>query len=453
MISFKEFVDNINLEEFYDKKLLHKKGGGRDQISPAKFKSSFISQIDWLKEKCITGDYKFSYYAEKLVLKGKGKIPRVLSVPTVRDRFVLALLNEYLKECYPIKRETPNRYIYRLSQFLNENKDEIGNLFFYKTDISSFYDNINHSLLSKILSSKVDAVVLKLIINAITTPTVSQGIKERHLVNLIGIPQGLSISNILAEIYLENYTKKMSSYFKHGLFLRYVDDILIVDKGKKDFNKIISDSLQVHNPGLSLSPHKTSSGKLAEIPINFIGYRIEGTQIAINELNRNRFIDRVVKRCFHIKAQFNEPSKRPLYINNDEEFFDFANIDLNLIISGFKVNNHNYGWIAYFQQMNDLKVLFQIDRLVKKSLGKELFEKMSVNSIVRTYHDLRENMGRSILIDFDSITSSGEKKGYLKRFGYIKEDEALTNEDIDKRFEKMIQRFIRSSYVDLSFIY
>lgn len=143
---------------------------------------------------------------------------------------------------------------------------------------------------------------------------------------------------------------------------------------------------------------------------------------------------------------------RPRYIKNDEEFVSFARTDLNLLISGFRVKKHNYGWVAYFQQMNDLKILYQFDMHVRKSLGKDLYGILEVNSIVRTYHDLRDNMGRSILIDFDSVSERGEKIGYLKKFGYIKDSEYkdISDDEVDKRFNILVQSFVRSSEIDVN---
>ncbi|MCM1139459.1 MAG: RNA-directed DNA polymerase [Muribaculum sp.] len=451
MKSFAEYIKGIDFLKLYDEKILPKKGGGRDHISPSKYRDNFIKEKDWILEKCKAGEYRFSPYAEKLVLKGRGKNPRVLSIPNVRDRFVLALLNGYLGECMGIKRETPNRYIYRLAQYLSDKRNDGETVFFLKADISAFYDNINHSLLSRCLSKKIDAVALKLVMAAITTPTLCDGQRQDHESNLLGVPQGLSISNILAEIYFDGVHRQLKSHFSLGLFLRYVDDILIADTVQQDFEEIVSCSIKSHNLGLSLSAAKTKKGIVGVDVLEFIGYRIFGDIISIRESNRNRFSNRLVRRCHQIRNQFNDSSLRPRYIKDDDEFVSFARIDLNLLISGFKVKRHNYGWIAYFQQMNDLCILYQFDRLVKKSLGKELYDTLGINSIVRSYHDLRDNMGRSILIDFDSVSERGEKIGYLKKFGYIKDSEYkdISNEEVDKRFNILVQSFIRSSEFDI----
>lgn len=449
--SFSEYLGTIDFIKFYDEKILPKKGGGRDHISPLKYKPTFEKEIDWIHKRCINGDYCFSPYAEKLVLKGRGKYPRVLSIPNVRDRFVLSLLNGYLSMVLDVVRETPNRYIFLLSQYLEKEKLRGNKIHFFKGDIAAFYDNINHSILSRLLASKIDAVALKLVIKAITTPTISVCKRYGSETNIMGVPQGLSISNILAEVYFEGTHNQIKNQFEKGLFLRYVDDILIADSERKDFEKIVSSAICSHNLGLSLSPNKTQTGVFGEETLEFIGYKIDGYKLSIKESNKNRFSDRLIRKCHQIKNQYEDALVRPRYIKDDKEFLEFAKTDLNFLISGFKVNNHNYGWIAYFQQMNDLKILYQFDNIIKKSLGKELYLKLKPNSIVRTYHDLRENMGKSILIDFDNVKDRGERLGFLKTFGYLKESEHrdIADEDVNRRFNMLIQSFIRSSEIDV----
>ena len=149
--------------------------------------------------------------------------------------------------------------------------------------------------------------------------------------------------------------------------------------------------------------------------------------------------------------QYVDKLLRPRFITDESEFYEYTEADLNLMISGFRVANHNYGWIAYFQQITDLSILYQIDALIKKSIGKDLLEKLRIISIVRTYFDIKHNDGRSILVDFDKISNRGERIAYLKKFGYYKKNESedISDEEVDRRFSKMVQDFIRKSEMDI----
>lgn len=447
-ISFSQYISEIDFLSYFDKEILPKKGGGRDHMSPSSYRKTFINEIEWLREKCISGDYKFSPYQEKLILKGKNKLPRVLSIPIVRDRFVLSILRGYLNDVIGLKHEAPNRYIFQVLKYIQENDHK--SISYFKTDIASFYDNINHSVLIKQLSNKIDSSALKLVLSAIITPTVSNS-TDINQINTIGVPQGLSISNILAAVYMEDCHKALKKTFEGNLFLRYVDDILILTTETFDIKARINSHISRFNLGLTLSEEKTKFGQISEDSFDYIGYHINDNKISIKKSNRDKFTNRIVRRCYQAKLQYADKLLRPRFISNDNEFCEYTEADLNLMISGFRVANHNYGWIAYFQQITDLSILYQIDVLIKKSIGKDLLEKLRINSIVRTYFDIKHNDGRSILVNFDEISNRGERIAYLKKFGYYKncESEDISDEEVNKRFSKMVQDFVRKSEMDI----
>ena len=76
---------------------------------------------------------------------------------------------------------------------------------------------------------------MSLITKIIQNPTIEFGSKrtESTLQNIIGVPQGLSLSNILANLYMYDLDMKMKALSKveaNGIlgYYRYVDDILII---------------------------------------------------------------------------------------------------------------------------------------------------------------------------------------------------------------------------------
>lgn len=50
-MTFPEFLSDIDFISVYTKKILPKKGGGRDNVSPETYKKTFEKELDWLKEK------------------------------------------------------------------------------------------------------------------------------------------------------------------------------------------------------------------------------------------------------------------------------------------------------------------------------------------------------------------------------------------------------------------
>ena len=449
-MTFQQYLNSTDFLILFNRKILPKKGGGRDNVSPETYKKTFEKEIEWIKGKLSDGSYKFSPYQEKLILKGKGRLPRVISLPSVRDRFVLCLLNGYLTHKLGFSHMIPNLYITRIADFVNNAKVNKQDVYFFKTDISAFFDNIDHSVLFNSLADKIDGTAMKLVMKAITTPTISTP-SDRHNINNKGVPQGLAISNILAAVYVARFHMDMKRSLADSLFLRYVDDIIILSTKKRDFKRLILECLENHNLRLQLTDSKTIEGNI-EDGFDFLGYKIKGEHISVKKKNRDNFSNRLAKRCILLRRQFKDPLIRPRFTSDDKEFLDFAETDLNLMISGFKTGNHNYGWIAYFQRINDLTLLHQIDKLVKKCIQKELGEKITINSIVDTYFDLMENGGENLITDLDKIIDRGRRIAYLRTLGYIKksDDKDISNEEVDRLFNRMISNLKKHSELDIS---
>ena len=95
--TFEEVFSPESLEAIYEKKIVSGRGGGRDHLSPEKFGLLYPEGFNLISEQCISNVYTFSPYKETLCQKGRGKVPRVLSIPTVRDKIVLSALTNLLQ--------------------------------------------------------------------------------------------------------------------------------------------------------------------------------------------------------------------------------------------------------------------------------------------------------------------------------------------------------------------
>ncbi|WP_368449656.1 hypothetical protein [Cobetia amphilecti] len=66
---------------------------GVDNITPAVFERELEGNIKLIERKVIDGTYRFTRYKEKVISKGAKKLPRVVYIPTIRDRITLKALN------------------------------------------------------------------------------------------------------------------------------------------------------------------------------------------------------------------------------------------------------------------------------------------------------------------------------------------------------------------------
>jgi len=210
MIKIENYFNADYLTELYNEKLSNSKVKGIDKLNSISFSKRLGNEIEIIKRKVISGNYIFSPYVEVLKLKGRKKSPRIISIPTLRDRIVLLTIKEILHHEFPnnVNRKLPNNYIREIKQYLSITS---GHEYLIKLDIKKFYDNIKRSILiDKLRANELDPLIVNLIELAISTPTVPANTKRKNYDIFLpkkGVPQGLSISNILAQIYLNEVDK------------------------------------------------------------------------------------------------------------------------------------------------------------------------------------------------------------------------------------------------------
>jgi len=280
-----------NIKNIYENNISKKATRGIDKIGIKTFNRNKNHHLKLIYNKCKNGTYKFSPYVQKLQVKGKNKT-REISVPTIRDRIVLSLLKDFLHEIYPecINRRLPNNYIREIKEFFESNESK--HFCYLKIDIKSFYDNIDHEILFKMLKERIKSNrILDLLRRSIKTPTVPINYKKHDKTEYkrrFGIAQGLSISNILANIYLKDIDDKLMN---HGLrYFRYVDDILIFledIKSSEFISAILIEELNKYK--LEINDKKTECN-LTDCSFDYLGYKVSLPKISIKDANVERFI-------------------------------------------------------------------------------------------------------------------------------------------------------------------
>jgi retron-type reverse transcriptase len=222
------------LRMLFDERISSSRAVGRDGTRPDVFARTIDPEIEVIRRKVFSQTYAFTRYRDRLISKGAGKKPRLLSIPTVRDRLTLRALCEFLGEIYKealIKK--PHSYIKQISDLASR---AVADDVFIKIDIEDYYGSISKELLIRTLKRKIRIPeAISIISKAISTPTLKIGETEN------GIPQGLSISNILASIYLMDVDTKMSSKWS---YFRYVDDILVVAK-QDQVDQVLTDLVRL----------------------------------------------------------------------------------------------------------------------------------------------------------------------------------------------------------------
>lgn len=436
-ISADQFFNAAYMKENFDRKIRQKKGGGRDHLTPEKFLERYGDDFGRIAKKCLDGTYRFSFYNEKLMLKGAGKYPRVISIPSIRDRLVLGVLNEYLSAVFDecVSNEVPNSLIKRVFEKMNSIE---GKVYFLRTDFHDFYGSISIKILKNVLSSKIsDENMTSLIYKAVTTPTIS-GHKPTEIIPRpkYGIPQGLAISNILASIYMKAFDDEYGNK-SASLYIRYVDDILFLNPLKPIHKRPMVKELQRCRLHLRLSPDKCKKGIVGKDKLEFLGYVIKDKdKVFVREKNVTRFLSRVAALAAKFRDGYKNPYLRPLFIQEESAYVEYYIAEFNHLISGFKYEHRPFGWMAYFQTITDVASLYGMDRIIRGRLLDCLDEsiKGKVNTLVDTYYAIRREGGGNLVEDYDAYTTTGQRRSLLLRRGRIKAEHAYSDEQIDHYF-------------------
>ncbi len=287
MESFSQFLEKASLEQRFQKKISHGRVAGVDGISPDQYQRNLDSELEIIHRKINALSYRFFPFKEKLVSKGKNAYPRVVYIPTVRDRLVISALNNHLSTTFQEALKICQRPLQvTIEEVINEYTNHKYDCFL-KFDIKDFYQSIEHDSLMKILR---------------------EGVSDKRVISLLkkllnrtgckGVPQGANISGLLANLFLFKVDKAFMGDRKVSYF-RFVDDILIfcnqkdADEVEQKLREAIKfQGLELHSAGQG---SKTIRGKLPEEPFEYLGYAFNKGRISVRESTLKRLHNQLIK--------------------------------------------------------------------------------------------------------------------------------------------------------------
>lgn len=336
-------------------------------------------------EKCVNKSFRFTPYKEKLLLKGRDSEPRMTSIPSVRDRVVFKQINHFLREAFPevISQSMPKKVVKEVLGFIESQPLE--GLWVYSGDVKKFYDSLSHEYLFHSLQQRVYSEhILSLIAHACITPTLPVNTARQNHKNYKskkGVPQGIAIAGTLASIYMLELDQAMKNLNVH--YSRFVDDILII--GAKDEVLAAKDLLKQLISEAKLELHDNEKEVLQKItePFQYLGYYFElPDKISVRESSINKLRNRIIKIC----------GKGRQTKSNDFLW------DLNCVITGFVdvEKKRHIGWLSYYNEINDLTLLYELDNFVQQQLQRtQRFKNKpapEVKSFVRAYYESKHSL-------------------------------------------------------------
>jgi hypothetical protein len=333
-------------------------------ISPLFLPDILRVDIDnWLSELKIKVENKLYQYHPMEIIeipKGNGLI-RPGSLLSIDDNIVYAAL---VQECYinvfariewaqnevdfayiihPDNLKTNNFYKKQLlcwNLFREQSLKKIDEGFMYVvvTDLASYYDNIDLSILNSDLKTcGIDNEIVA---------ELSKCLNKWAQVNGRGIPQSNSASDLLAKLYLDNIDVGLKNAgFTH---LRYVDDIRIFCRTRNEAKRaLIELSRLIRKRGLSLQSSKTNI-----LPAADAIFQIEGVQPVIKMISSNLFEKEI---SFQVGSSYFEETDL-----TSEETVDDASIEvIREVFNTYFINGTK-------EQFNKTLFHYLINRLISE---------------------------------------------------------------------------------------
>ena len=170
---FSRLFSPSELKAAFDTKFAKSRGKGTDRLNGFQYALRSAAELTIASIKCLNGRYRFSPFMETLKTKGRDKLPRLIGVPTIRDRVVLHQLNKFLAAVYPdrVPRNVASTYVRSIAADLHSKVN--GDVRVCGTDIKTFYDSIQQDRLSRVLRKRIKFwPALRLVEHALVTPTV-----------------------------------------------------------------------------------------------------------------------------------------------------------------------------------------------------------------------------------------------------------------------------------------
>ncbi len=348
----------------------------------------------------------------------------------------------------------PNNYIREIKEFYNNNN--LTNLCYLKIDIKSFYDNIDHDILLNILKKRIKSnYIIELLRKAIKTPTVPinyKKIDKSKYKRTYGIAQGLSISNILANIYLSDFDKKFNVL---GLkYLRYVDDILFIieDNKLQDLEHEINEELKSYKLELNDTKRECQFGTCN---LEYLSYKLLLPKVSIKDANVERFITSIAAKF----AFYNHSSKsqriKYTWLTKDIQKKVFIE-DLNEKITGAISENKRYGWLFYFLEINDMKLLHKLDSIIGKFFSKlDDFNNCPpkpLKKLSKAYYKAKNQPFGGYIHNYEIYNSIKDKITYLSNRGYLNPKGHYKSDDIEIIFNRIKRRRLADLELDVGSI-
>jgi retron-type reverse transcriptase len=294
------YEDVISLPNLY--RAFEKAKKGKRKQRTLNFENNLHENLMNLHFELLEGRYEVSPYHTFYVYDYKR---RKIMCPNFRDQVVQHALFNYMEQIYEKvfifdsyacrEGKGTHRACIRIKKFIAGHSTED---YFMKCDITKYFYSIDHQKLKELIRKKIkDEEVLSLVDKIIDSH------KEAEIPAHIDNPacreqeKGIPIGNLMSQLFANIYLNELDYFVKNELevkdYVRYVDDFVILgnnyDEIKEKFS-IIRKYLAV-NLFLTLEEKKVQINKIS-FGVDFVGYVCFKSFIRVRTNNYRRFVEK-----------------------------------------------------------------------------------------------------------------------------------------------------------------
>jgi group II intron reverse transcriptase/maturase len=347
-------VKHVNaMEGVYDPRRLHRAwqqvksnagAAGIDAMSVDDFDRRQEHLLDLIHEKLEAGTYRFKPARRALIPKDGSAGVRKLGIPVVMDRVVGQSVNLELQDLFEPD-FTPSNFGFRRHhsqhQAIRHVQDMVAQGYEWcaSIDLKSFFDEIPHQLIFKLIRRKVaDERLLTLIARALKAGVLVDGRVEK---SDKGCPQGSPLSPILSNIVLNELDQELE---KRGhRYCRWADDFLILVKSERAARRVLDGTVNYLETELGLPVNHDKSQAARVKDVAFVGFQILRGKIRVSNKARVKF-----------KNKVRELTRR----NNPLSMYQIIQ-DLNTYLRG---------WVSYFRAQQFRNPFIELDGWIRSRL-------------------------------------------------------------------------------------
>lgn len=294
---------------------------------------------------------------------------RIIYSSTQQQKIIDNAIHHEIKNKYRVQSKSRDYIIDAVLTVMRNKKGEISqktSLTVLRLDIKNFFDSINkHKLYQKINRS----MMLK--------EASMDKIKEIVFTSKIrGLPQGVSFSSSLSDIYLEEFDQLMPIVLPNVLlYERFVDDIIVILYGNHKDKKtqlltLVSDLLEQYQLKLNDKTKLEIIDKENKLNFSYLGYSFESKKNS-NEFKISVSKEKTEKYLAKIRKLFSRyyHSKR-----TDEDyyvlFYSLRNLLWTIETKKYTINkNISFGFKHNYKRINDYESFDEINKEIRKQIN------------------------------------------------------------------------------------